>query len=103
MTSREWTGPPDKALPIPEEYVLGLKYEVLVLSSKKVFTFKCVDYSREGGIFAFKGVIIDTSHRNARGQLTEYRISYHDEIVLANVGFMLIPLPEPSASETPAD
>lgn len=96
MESKEWTAQPDSDLQIPAEYLTGLKYEILVLSSKKVFTFRCASYKLKGQTTIFQRVIMDTSLRNARGQITLQRVSYHDKVILANVGFMAIPVPEES-------
>lgn len=105
MESKEWTALPNEELKIPEEYLTGLKYEIIVLSSKKLFTFRCRDYSpgMTSNYCILSHVIIDTSKRNARGDVTLQRVSYHAEVILANVGFMAIPVPESEASETPAD
>ena len=93
MESKEWTAKPDEELAIPEEYLKGLAYEILVLSSKKVFTFRCVSYELKEQTTIFHRVIMDTSMRNARGDITLHRVSYHEQIILANVGFMAIPVP----------
>ena len=98
MKSQEWTAKAGE-LRIPAEYLTGLKYEILVLSSKKVFTFKCVSYDLKGQTTIFHRVIMDTSLRNARGDITLHRVSYHEQIILANVGFMAIPVPEGGAFE----
>lgn len=96
MESKEWEAKPGEELQIPAEYLTGLKYEILVLSSKKTFTFRCVKYSLKGQTTIFQGVIMDTSKRNARGDVTLQRVSYHEQVILANVGFMAIPVPEES-------
>ena len=97
MESKEWTAQAGEELRIPAEYLTGLKYEIIVLSSKKLFTFRCVDYSLDSNICSFHHVIIDTSKRNARGTVTLQRVSYHEQVILANVGFMAIPIPETEA------
>ena len=102
MKSQEWTAAPGKELEIPAEYLTGLVYEILILSAKKTFTFRCTDYKLDGQICTFNDVIMDTSLRNARGNVTLRRVSYHENIILANVGFMAIPIP-PEASETRDD
>ena len=95
MESKEWTAAkPDEELKIPAEYLTGLNYEILVLSSKKVFTFRCVSYDLKEQTTIFRRVIMDTSMRNARGDITLHRVSYHEQIILANVGFMAIPVPD---------
>lgn len=101
--SIEWTAQPNEELKIPEEYLTGLKHEIIVLSSKKLFTFKCTNYDLNGGICTFNRVVIDTSMRNARGQVTLQRVSYHEKVDLANVGFMAIPVPEAEVSEQSDD
>ncbi len=98
MESTEWTAKSDEELTIPAEYLEGLRWEVLVLSAKKTFTFRCVSYNLRTGICTFRGVIMDTSTRNSRGAIILQRVSYHQEIVLANVGFMAIPVPAVSPS-----
>lgn len=92
-TAQEWTAEPGAELRIPEQYLTDLRYDITVLSSKKLFLFRCVGYSLDGNICTFHGVIIDTSKRNARGAVTLQRVSYHERVVLANVGFMAIPVP----------
>ena len=94
MESKEWTAKAGEQLLIPAEYLTGLQYEILVLSSKKVFTFRCANYELQGQTTIFNQVIMDTSKRNARGDVTLHRVSYHEHIILANVGFMAIPVPE---------
>jgi hypothetical protein len=94
MESKEWTAKAGEELRIPEGYLRDLKYEILVLSSKKVFTFRCVSYNLKGQTTIFRRVIMDTSMRNARGDITLHRVSYHEQVILANTGFMTIPLPE---------
>lgn len=101
MESKEWMAKPDEELQIPSEYLTGLQYEILVLSSKKVFTFRCVSYDLKEQTTIFHRVIMDTSLRNARGDITLHRVSYHGQIVLANVGFMAIPVPESETSPPP--
>lgn len=101
MESKEWTFRPDEPPLIPKEYLTGLKYEILVLSSKKLFQFKCTDYVLEGQVCTFNNVIMDTSVRNARGDVKLQRISYHETIVLGNTGFMAIPIPEAEGEVSP--
>jgi len=95
----EWTALPDKELEIPVEYIKNLKYEVIVFARKERggsdFTFRCVDYAYDTtGQWLFTGVVIDSSKRNAEGELELKRLSYHPEIAMVNVGFMVIPAPE---------
>lgn len=104
MESKEWTAKADEQLLIPEQYLTGLRYEILVLSSKKTFTFRCTDYRLKGQTCIFNNVIMDTSKRNARGDVTLQRVSYHEKVILANTGFMAIPVPEESdTSQQPDD
>ena len=103
MESREWTAQPNEELKIPAKYLTGLDYEIIVLSSKKLFIFKCADFKLDNQICTFSHVIMDTSKRNARGDLTLQQVSYHEKVILANTGFMAIPVPEGGASETPDD
>jgi hypothetical protein len=98
MESKEWTAKAGEELRIPAEYLTGLQYEILVLSSKKVFTFRCVSYKLKGQTTIFHRVIMDTSLRNARGDITLHRVSYHERVILANTGFMAIPVPENDTS-----
>lgn len=103
MESKEWTAKADEELQIPAEYLEGLKYEILVLSSKKVFSFRCTDYAIKGQVITCNNAIMDTSKRNARGDVTLQRVSYHDKIHLINVGCMAIPIPESEVSSPQAD
>ena len=91
MLSKEWTAKPGEDLKIPAEYLAGLRWEILVLSSKKLMTFQCRGYDSDGWC---KDVILDTSENNARGKVTLQRVSYHEAVHLVNVGFMAIPIPE---------
>ena len=99
MKSQEWTAKPEEPLAIPSEYVTGLAYDIMILSSKNLKTFQCRSYELNGQTCKFLDVIMDTGERNARGKVTLQRVSYHPEVILANTGFMAIPLP--SVSETP--
>lgn len=93
----QWEAGPGEDLAIPEAYVTGLKYEIVVLTEKKAYTFRCADYEpMHEGANAWRciGVIIDTSKRNPKGEVTLKRLSYHPEVTLANVPFMAIPAPE---------
>lgn len=94
----EWQGEPGKVT-IPEAYLKGLKYEIVVFSRKERggsdFTFRCKRYSRSfRGEWRFSGVIIDTSKLNANGDVELARISYHPQVMLFNIGFMVVPAPE---------
>lgn len=102
MESQEWTANPEEELLIPPAYITNLKYEILILSSKKTFTFRCIDYERDKrDAFVFHNVIMDTSTRNARGVITLQRVSYHDKVTLCNTGFMVIPIPKTDAEVSP--
>ena len=91
----QWEAGPDEELRIPEAYITRLKYEIVVLDQKKEFTFRCSEYKQvRGGAWRFANVIIDTSKLNARGDVELKRVTYHPEIVLANVPFMVVPAPE---------
>lgn len=91
MLSKEWTAKPGEDLKIPAEYLEGLKWDIMVLSSKKVTTLQCKEYEQNG---TCHDVIWDTSEFNGRGKLTLQRVSYHEIVYLINVGFMAIPIPE---------
>jgi len=91
----QWEAGPDEELKIPKVYVTELQFEVVVLTEKKPYTFRCRDYRKdEDGAWVFGGVIIDTSKRDPKGEVTLKRLSYHPEVVLVNVPFMLVPAPE---------
>lgn len=96
---REWTANPDEDLKIPKEHIEGLKYEIVILTEKKPFTFRCRDYNlNDNGSWYFDGIIIDTSKKDPKGNLVLKRLTYHPYLVLANIGFMVIPAYETSAS-----
>jgi hypothetical protein len=91
----EWVAKPNEDLKIPAVYITELRYEIVVFGRKKEFTFRCRDYDyTKGTAWRFDGVIIDTSEKNAKRQVTLKRVSYHPEIVLVNVPFMVMPAPE---------
>ena len=95
LLSNQWEAKPDEELKIPEAYIKELKFEIVVFTKKKEFTFRCKEYYRaEGGAWTFEGVIIDTSKRNAVGEVELKRLTYYPVISLADVGFMVIPAPE---------
>ncbi len=103
MESKEWTAKAGEELLIPADYINDLAFEIMVLSSKKLMTFQCASYKLNGQSCTFQGVILDTSERNARGKVTLQRVSYHEEVILANTGFMAIPIPRPATSAEPTD
>ena len=91
----QWEAGPDEELKIPKVYVTELQFEVVVLTEKKPYTFRCRGYRKdEDEAWVFEGVIIDTSKRDPKGEVTLKRLSYHPEVVLVNVPFMLVPAPE---------
>lgn len=95
LLQREWEAGPDEELKIPEAYITGLRFEIVVFGRKKEFTFRCRDYEyQEGNAYRFSNVIIDTSKKNPQGEVTLMRLTYHPEIVLVNVPFMVVPAPE---------
>lgn len=96
---KQWEGKPGK-LRIPEAYVKDLTFEIIVFARKERggsdFTFRCRSYDRIqspnlNGAWRFAGVIIDTSKRNAQGQVEVARLTYHPELVLVNTSFMVVP------------
>ena len=91
----QWEARPDEELKIPEVYITQLKQEIVVLDQKKEFTFRCSKYKKvRGGAWQFVHVIIDTSKLNAKGDLELMRVTYHPEIELVNVPFMVVPAVE---------
>ena len=105
---REWIGKPGQLpddLALPEAYLKPLRYEIIVFVRKERggsdFSFRCREYERiADGEYEFKGVIIDTSKRNSKGEVELARLTYHPEVVLVNVGFMVIPAEEPLDAQT---
>ncbi|GAH73276.1 unnamed protein product [marine sediment metagenome] len=93
--SNEWKAEPGQELRIPSVYITQLKYEIVVLAQKKEFTFRCSKYKKvRGGAWRFDNVIIDSSKLNAQGDVELKRVTYHPEIHLVAVPFMIIPAPE---------
>ena len=91
----QWEAGPDEELKIPEVYITQLKYEIVILTQKKEFTFRCSEYEQvPGGGWRFGRVIIDTSKLNPKGEVELQRVTYHPEIVLVNVPFMVMPAVE---------
>ena len=91
----QWEAGSDEDLKIPEAYVKELKYEIVVFSPKRDFTFRCKDFkAKKGKTWTFENVIIDTSKRDSLGNVTLKRLTYHPVVSLVNVGFMVIPAPE---------
>lgn len=100
---KEWEGKPGEVT-IPEAYLKGLRHEIVVFTRKERggsdFTLRCKEYKQASdGQWKFSGVIIDTSKLNAAGDVTLARVTYHPEVVLVNIGFMVIPAP-PEDAET---
>ena len=95
---KEWEGKPGE-VNIPEAYLKGLCHEIVVFTRKERggsdFTFRCREYNQsDDGQWKFSGVVIDTSKLNAKGDVELARITYHPEVVLVNIGFMVVPAPE---------
>ena len=95
LEQNQWEAKADEELRIPEVYLSRLKFEIVVFTMKKDFTFRCSEYEQvpDGG-YRFANVIIDTSKLNPKGDVELQRVTYHPEIVLVNVPFMAIPAPE---------
>lgn len=92
LSQNQWEAGADEELKIPEAYISKLHYEVIVFSRKKEFTFRCKDYEhQEGEAWRFANVIIDTSKRDAKGEVQLKRLTYHPEVMLVNVPFMVVP------------
>jgi len=92
----QWESTPDEEMKIPEVFITQLKYEIVVLVQKKEFTFRCSEYGVYEGRYQFKNVIIDTSKLNTKGDVELKRVTYHPEIALVNVPFMVLPAEEPA-------
>ena len=95
---KEWEGKPGEVT-IPEAYDKSLHYEITVFARKERggsdFTFRCREYQKgTGGRWLFKGVMMDTSKQNSKGEVTLARVTYHPEVVLVNIAFMIYPRPE---------
>ena len=99
---KEWSGTPGK-LKISEVYIRDLHYEIVVFTRKERggsdFAFRCRQYERTSdGQWRFEGVVIDTSKKTAQGEVELSRLTYHPEVMLVDIGFMVVPAPE--AAET---
>ena len=95
---REWSGKPGE-LTIPEAYIKGLRYEIVVFARKERggsdFTFRCWDYKRtRDGQWRFDRVMMDSSKLNSERKVELAIFSYHPEVLLVNVAFMVYPRPE---------
>jgi hypothetical protein len=102
---REWEDKPGEVR-IPEAYLRQLRYEIVVFTRKERggsdFTFRCREYKRTSDAqWKFTGVIIDTSKLNAKGEVELARLTYHPEVLLVDIGFMVIPAVE--GAETSSD
>ena len=99
----QWEAEPGEELKIPEAYIRDLRYEVVVFARKERggsdFTFRCSKYERiTNGGYEFSGVMIDTSKRNAEGEVELVRLTYQPDLVLVDTAFMVIPAIEPSSA-----
>lgn len=95
LQQNQWEAGPDEELKIPELYISQLKHEIVILGLRKEFTFRCSEYEQvPSGAWRFANVIIDTSKLNAKGDVELKRVTYHPEIELVNVPFMVVPAPE---------
>ena len=102
LEQHQWEAGPEEELKIPEVYITRLSYEIVVLSQKKEFTFRCSKYKKvRGGAWRFAHVIIDTSKLNNKGEIELKRVTYHPEIALVNVPFMVVPAVEEGTPEEP--
>jgi len=101
LKQTEWEAGPDEELKIPEGYIKQLRYEIVVIGRKtEKFAFRCKNYERTAnGEYEFKGVIIDTSKKNPKGEIELKRLTYHPELVLVNVPFMAIPAPPEAGAD----
>jgi len=95
LKQNQWEAGPDDELKIPEVYIRQLKHEIVILGLKKEFTFRCSEYEQvPSGAWRFAHVIIDTSKLNPKGEVELKRVTYHPELELVNVPFMVMPAPE---------
>lgn len=91
----QWEASPGEELKIPAIYISRLRFEIVVFTAKKDFTFRCAEYEFiKGAAWRFGNVIIDTSKLNPRGEVELHRLTYHPEITLVNAAFMVMPAPE---------
>ena len=95
LEQNQWEAKPGEELKIPEVYINRLKFEIVVFTMKKEFTFRCSEYEQlPGGGFRFANIIMDTSKLNPKGEVELQRVTYHPELSLVNVPFMVMPAPE---------
>ncbi len=96
----QWQAGPDEELSIPKVYISQLKHEIVILGLRKEFTFRCSEYEQvPSGAWRFANVIIDTSKLNPKGDVELKRVTYHPEIKLVNVPFMVVPAVETGTPE----
>lgn len=92
---------------IKEPFITALKnrrYEILFFTERKTHAFYCSDYDlkefienatcftgKPSGEWMFTDVIMDTSKRDPEGHPTLIRMTYHPQISLVNVPFMVLP------------
>jgi len=93
----EWEGEPGK-VSMPEAYLKDLRYEIVVFVRKERggsdFTFRCWDYKRtRDGQWRFDRVMMDSSKLNSERKVELAIFSYHPEVLLVNVAFMVYPGP----------
>jgi len=98
LEQNQWEAEPDEELKIPEIYITRLKHEIVILGLKREFTFRCSEYEKvPSGAWRFANVVIDTSKRNPKGEVVLKRVTYHPELELVNVPFMVVPAVERGA------
>lgn len=90
----QWEAEPNEDLRIPKAYITGLRFEIIAFTQKKTFTFRCASFEEEGRSYRFENVIIDTSKRNPQGDVELKRVSFHPELILVNMSFMVLPAKE---------
>jgi hypothetical protein len=76
------------------------KYEIVWMQQMKSHTFFCSDYDTDtntpvhkfsAGEWLFNDVIMDTSKFDPQGKPTLIRMTYHPQLSLVNVPFMVLP------------
>ena len=97
----EYVAQPGEELRLPEEYKAYFVYDVKILTTKPMRSFQCRCYDADpsGKTWVFSDVIFDTSEYNARGNLKTLKATYYPELILANVGFMAVPIASPAPSD----
>jgi len=94
---------------LPEPFVTALerrKFEIIWMDNKNTYTFFCRHYEADatydtppgaGGVgvmtgeWLFYDVLMDTSKRDLNGKVTLIRMTYHPQISLVNIPFMVLP------------